>query len=108
MSAKRGIGGLSGGERDKLMQSLSTERKNAKDTRVAVPKRPQTAPSFDFSTLPDVKQLKMQRAAADMIDIANPFFRPHDATAGAHTEIDGRKFDNFASYNYLGLSGTPT
>ncbi|PTW60958.1 8-amino-7-oxononanoate synthase [Breoghania corrubedonensis] len=105
MSGRRGIGGLSGGDRDKLMQSLRAGRKSAQDTRTAAPKRPEAAPAFDFATLPEVKQLKMQRAAADMIGVANPFFRAHDATAGACTEIDGRSFDNFASYNYLGLSG---
>ncbi|MEI2387016.1 aminotransferase class I/II-fold pyridoxal phosphate-dependent enzyme [Breoghania sp. JC706] len=107
MAGRRGIGGLSGGERDKLVQSLRAGRKSAQETRAAAPKRPQAAAAFDFSTLPEIKQLRMQRAAADMIGVENPFFRPHDATAGARTEIDGRSFDNFASYNYLGLSGHP-
>ncbi len=107
MTGKRGLGGLSGGQRDKLMQSLRAGRKQAQESRPAAPRRAQSAPAFDFATLPEIKQLKMQRAAADMIGVENPFFRPHDATAGATTLIDGRAFDNFASYNYLGLSGHP-
>ncbi|MXN67239.1 aminotransferase class I/II-fold pyridoxal phosphate-dependent enzyme [Stappia sp. GBMRC 2046] len=63
------------------------------------------AKSFDFGSLPQVKQLMMQRALADRMGIGNPFFRPHDALAAGETLIDGRRYDNFASYNYLGLNG---
>ena len=107
MSGKRGLGGLSGDERDKLMQSLRAGRKSSQGARASSPKRAPAQPAFDFGTLPAVKQLNMQRAAADMIGIDNPFFRPHDGTAGATTQIAGRGYDNFASYNYLGMSGHP-
>ncbi|MTH98913.1 aminotransferase class I/II-fold pyridoxal phosphate-dependent enzyme [Roseibium sp. RKSG952] len=49
----------------------------------------------------------MHRAAADMMGIENPFFRPHDGLAAGKTVIDGKPHDNFASYNYLGLNGHP-
>ncbi|SON55981.1 putative pyridoxal phosphate-dependent acyltransferase [Hartmannibacter diazotrophicus] len=60
---------------------------------------------FDFSTLPEYRELRMQRAAADMMGIGNPFFRSHEGLAAATTMIGNRTFLNFASYNYLGLNG---
>lgn len=104
MTGKRGLGGLTGQDREKLMQSLRAGRKSGHEARPAAAVR---HAGFDFSTLPAVRQFKLQRAAADMIGIENPFFRPHEGTAGARTRIAAREHDNFASYNYLGLSGHP-
>ncbi|PWB83399.1 MAG: 8-amino-7-oxononanoate synthase [Methylocystaceae bacterium] len=39
------------------------------------------------------------------LGIADPFFVPHDGVNNSTTKVDGREFINFASYNYLGLSG---
>ena len=64
--------------------------------------------STDFSTLPGMQELKLQRSAADVIGLANPFFRVHEGRAGATTSIAGRQFTNFSSYDYLGLNGHPT
>jgi len=49
--------------------------------------------------------LSMIRRAGDALGIRNPFFRAHEGVAGARTVVDGREFDNFVSYNYLGLNG---
>ncbi len=43
--------------------------------------------------------------AGALLKIDNPYFRVHAGIAGAKTEIDGRVYDNFVSYNYLGLNG---
>ena len=51
--------------------------------------------------------LSMIRRAGDALGLRNPYFRPHDGIAGARTMIEGRLFDNFVSYNYLGLNGDP-
>ncbi|WP_286936528.1 aminotransferase class I/II-fold pyridoxal phosphate-dependent enzyme [Achromobacter sp. UBA4530] len=37
----------------------------------------------------------------------NPFFKLHEGTAGARTQIDGNGYINYASYNYLNMSGDP-
>lgn len=57
---------------------------------------------------PDVAaDLAMIRRAGDALGIRNPYFRPHEGVAGARTVIEGRSYDNFVSYNYLGLNGDP-
>ena len=53
------------------------------------------------------RDIELVKRAGAALDIANPFFRPHDGTAGATTSIGGRRFENFVSYNYLGLNGDP-
>ncbi|MBD8892833.1 aminotransferase class I/II-fold pyridoxal phosphate-dependent enzyme [Roseibium litorale] len=102
-----------GSDRTKLMDSLRAGRKSARQRRpegeagAASPTKPPKKKAYDFRQLPQVKQLQVQRAAADMMGIANPFFRPHDGLAAGTTLIDGEIYDNFASYNYLGLNGHP-
>ncbi|MDT8344802.1 MAG: aminotransferase class I/II-fold pyridoxal phosphate-dependent enzyme [Thermohalobaculum sp.] len=63
--------------------------------------------SFDFSRLPRYEALRMQRAAADLLSIAPPFFRLHDGPPAAEQSIDGALRLNFAAYDYLGLNGHP-
>jgi 8-amino-7-oxononanoate synthase len=65
-------------------------------------------PASSFDGLASYQQLKKQRAAADLLGVANPFFRAHDGRAGATTHIGSRAVINFASYDYLGLNQHPT
>lgn len=96
-------------ERSRLMDSVRAGRKAKRGRASSQGSRPPAPKSkaFDFATLPQIKQLQMQRAAADMMGISNPFFRPHDSVASGTTVIEGKVHDNFASYNYLGLNGHP-
>ncbi|PVB63530.1 aminotransferase class I/II-fold pyridoxal phosphate-dependent enzyme [Labrenzia sp. 011] len=98
-------------DRAKLMDSLKANRRSARGRSASAATRPQTTSPkrkvFDFKELPQVKQLQMHRAAADMMGIENPFFRPHDGLAVETSVIGGQTYDNFASYNYLGLNGHP-
>ncbi|MBV8848845.1 MAG: aminotransferase class I/II-fold pyridoxal phosphate-dependent enzyme [Methylobacteriaceae bacterium] len=72
-------------------------------------------PSADVRPLPkpmlgqtDVAaEIAMVRRAGEALGIRNPFFRAHDGVPTAQAMIDGARFDNFASYNYLGLNGDP-
>ena len=54
-----------------------------------------------------IAELGLLRKAGDVLGIDNPFFRPHAGIAGATTIIGNREYDNFVSYNYIGLNGDP-
>ena len=107
-NSRRGYGGVSGAEKDALIAGLREARKNRQSRPDAPPPpvRPRVT-AFDFSRLADYKDLRIQHAAAQMMGIENPFFRAHDGLAAAETVIDGKRYLNFASYNYLGLNGHP-
>jgi 8-amino-7-oxononanoate synthase len=91
--------GLSGDAKAKLLARMSQ--------RSAPAAAPAPAPLPPLGR-PEVRaDLEMIRRAGEALGIANPYFRAHSGVAGATTEIDGRTYDNFVSYNYLGLNGDP-
>lgn len=61
----------------------------------------------DFCRHPGWQQLNIMREGARKLGVEDPFFRVHEGCSGATAVIDGRECINFASYNYLGLSGDP-
>ena len=64
-------------------------------------------PRLDVSEFDGFREIRMIRAAADFLGIADPFFRVHEGVASSETVIDNKAYVNFASYNYLGLNGHP-
>ncbi|WP_174274979.1 aminotransferase class I/II-fold pyridoxal phosphate-dependent enzyme [Sphingomonas bacterium] len=92
--------GLSGEAKAKLLARMVARTPAATSPKPAEPKL-----SLGRSKVLD--DLAMVRRAGEALEIANPYFRPHEGVAGATTIIDGHSYDNFVSYNYLGLNGDP-
>ena len=87
-----------------VARRLGAERKT---TRAAAPTVSPFAAMTDFSTLPGMQELRLQRSMADVVGLGNPFFKTHEGRSGATAQIEGRTFDNYSSYDYLGLNGHP-
>lgn len=60
-----------------------------------------------FTDLAEYKQVAMQQFASQQLGMENPFYRAHESASGATAQIGGLSFDNFASYDYLGLNQDP-
>jgi 8-amino-7-oxononanoate synthase len=105
----RTLFGLSAQAKARLIEKLSSaasarptaNRSSAGDDRISSTSR------LEASELDGFQEIRMIREAAEFLGIADPFFRVHEAIAGAETTIDGRSYINFASYNYVGLNGHP-
>ena len=104
---------LSGHLKDKLIQqalerrlkkSAPTEQRlfNTLPERTAIPESWQR-----FDQFSGYQQLKIIAQGGAQLGISSPFFRVHDGVAGATSRINGQDYINYASYNYLGLSGDP-
>lgn len=60
-----------------------------------------------FETHPAYDKVMLPQTIGKRLGIDNPYFKTHDAVAGAVTQIGGREYINFSSYNYLGFAGHP-
>lgn len=74
---------------------------------VASSRRPRRPEAVTFETHPLYRQMQVHRAFGDFAGLQNPYYRPHDAMAGARSTVGGRDVVNFASYDYLALNGHP-
>lgn len=113
---RKGLPGLTAQIKDKLIQQALERRlrqaEQQKDGDAAAPppagwgtETPEQYCRFDLH--PGYQQIRIIREGAARLGVDSPFFLVHEGIASARTRIDGRDLVNFASYNYLGLSGHP-
>jgi 8-amino-7-oxononanoate synthase len=105
--------GLGSKARDDLVQRFLL-RKQGGVTGEAADRVRSTTPTANipdawcrFDRLPGYERLLVPQVAARRLGLPNPFFKVHEGVAAATTQINGRSYINFSSYNYLGLSGHP-
>ena len=63
-----------------------------------------TRVSQSFADLPLYRVILKHREIGRLFEIKDPFYRCHEARHGVSTQIAGRQYVNFASYDYLGLN----
>lgn len=98
--------GLDPSQRSAVLASVRATKGSdiAKSTFATVPGS-DPAPTFD--DLEGFQEIRVQKGLAASLGITNPFYRLHEARAGATSRLDGRNLVNFTSYDYLGLNGHP-
>jgi 8-amino-7-oxononanoate synthase len=93
--------GLTGDAKARLLARVASRSPSASEPMASVPEKTPLG-------RPDVAaDLDMMRRAGAALGIRDPFFRAHAGVAGATSVIEGQSYDNFVSYNYLGLNGDP-
>jgi 8-amino-7-oxononanoate synthase len=109
MEPRRNLFGLSAQAKALLIEKLaSTARvRSSRVARRSDLEDEDGAPRLDVSELEGFREIRMIREAAEFLGISDPFFRVHEGIADAETVIDGSRYINFASYNYIGLNGHP-
>ncbi|MNS52387.1 2-amino-3-ketobutyrate coenzyme A ligase [compost metagenome] len=114
MSTMKKLPGLAAGLKDKLIQqALERKLRLAAAHTGRAPMRPAEKQAeipeqhYRFHLHPSYQQLRIINDGALRLGIKNPFFKLHEGTAGAQTKISGLEYVNYASYNYLNLSGDP-
>lgn len=89
------------------LEKLVATRRGAEIFEPDLPAISRFSAMTDFTTLPGYQEVRVQRQAAEALGIDNPFFRTHDEKAGPTSVIDGKRYDNYSSYDYLGLNAHP-
>ena len=106
MTTEGGIFGLTAQAKARLLEKLATSRLSRGASADA--RKPGSAGvEDDFESLSGYREMRMIRTAGEALGIGNPYFRVHDAIAGAETSIGNQTYLNFSSYNYVGLNGDP-
>jgi 8-amino-7-oxononanoate synthase len=112
--ASKKLPGITTQIKDKLIQQAFDRRLRQIDRRSteAPARSPLGRPvipehHYNFHLHPGYQQIRIINDGAARLGIGNPFFKQHEGIAGATTRINGQEYINYASYNYLGLSGHP-
>ena len=114
MTAKK-LPGITAQIKDKLIHQAFARRLRRVEEDNSVEPPPSPAASTNtiaeqhcrFHLHPGYQQIRIINDGAARMGIDNPFFKLHEGIAGATTRIGGQHYINYASYNYLDLSGHP-
>jgi len=100
--------GLSAALKDKLIQR-TLARKLQQSVAPLTVRVDQDVPEayWRFHLHPGYQQLRIINHGAAKLGVSSPFFKLHEGIAGSTTQIGGKSYVNYASYNYLDLSGDP-
>ena len=112
---RKGFPGLTAQIKDKLIQQAmerrlrNVEHSGGASVRPEKAERPGDIPEqyYRFDLHPGYQQMQILKVGAERLGVPSPYFKVHEGIAGATTRIGGREYINFASYNYLGMSGHP-
>ncbi len=63
--------------------------------------------TYRFDCFPEYVRLKENLRLTESTGLGNPFFAVHERVTNDTTQIAGKEYINFSSYNYVGMSGDP-
>ncbi|MEE9304170.1 MAG: aminotransferase class I/II-fold pyridoxal phosphate-dependent enzyme [Thiotrichaceae bacterium] len=114
---KAGLFGLNNAAKDKLAQKMLQKRlkkfeqdddKPIKKSRHSTSSKNTIPDEFTrFDQFPGYQQIRVLAKGGEQLGIPSPFFKVHESVASNTTQIGGKEFINYASYNYLDLCGHP-
>ncbi len=112
---QKSIPGLTSQLKDKLiqqalerrLQQINTTSIDSKPASILTEKYIIPEQYYQFNQHPGYQQIRIMNDGAQRLGIDNPFFKIHEGVAGATSQINEQTYINYASYNYLGLSGHP-
>ncbi|MEC4985376.1 MAG: aminotransferase class I/II-fold pyridoxal phosphate-dependent enzyme [Oscillatoria sp. PMC 1068.18] len=78
------------------------------DTFSGSPQQEIPSAYYRFEDFPEYQSFQQRRSQIEGLGLSNPFFRSQQAIAKDTIKIEGNSLINYATYNYLGLSGDPT
>ncbi len=81
---------------------LGTEVRKRKASPAEIPSE-----HYRIEEFPECVRMKQNLGMLDLTGLRNPFFNPLESVTTNTTRLGGREVINFASYNYLGMSGDP-
>lgn len=116
---KGNLFGLSGSVKDQLAQKMLEKRlKKVTETQMSKGDVTRTRKSLlsnskipddfcRFDKFPGYQQIRILEEGGKQLGVASPFFKVHEGVATNVTRINNKEYINFASYNYLNLTGHP-
>ncbi|MFE3318083.1 type I polyketide synthase [Nocardia sp. NPDC059195] len=102
------IAHLTGQLTDSPAEGNAPAPRTPENTAPTTETRPTTvAPEYRIADFAEVRAIADRLAGGEALGLANPYFLINDGVTRDTSFIGGNQVVNFASYNYLGMSGHP-